>query len=111
GVGGEGLGRERISDREPGPREEVAEAAAEGEPAEADGRCVPKPGREAVCAGRLRVATGRGAGLRPGRTAVGVDLDRVHRAEIEHDPALAGPVPGAAVTAAAHRKLGSRLAG
>ena len=102
--------REEVVDREPVLADEEADAAAQGDPAEADGGRVAKPGGEAVFAGRLGVVAGLHAGLRPCGAALGVDLDRVHRGEVEDDPALGRPVPRAAVAAAAHRELGAGLA-
>src|SRR6266511_4917297 len=99
----------RSSIVEPVLADEEADAAAQGDPAEADAWRVAEPGGEAVFASRLGVVAGRDAGLRPGGAAVGVDLDRVHRGEVEDDPALGRAVPRAAVAAAAHRELGARL--
>ena len=59
------LGAEEVVDREPVLAHQEADAAAEGDPADADGGRVAEPGGEAVFAGRLRVVAGL-AGLRPG---------------------------------------------
>src|SRR5262249_41688520 len=66
-------------------------------------------GDEAVCAGRAGVVAGVHAGLRPGGAAIGVDLHRGHRGQVEHDPAVGGAVSRVAVATAADRALGSRL--
>ena len=49
---------------------------------------------------------GRGqAGLRPRRSLLRVDLDRLHLAQVDHDAALGRAVAGAVVSAAANRQL------
>ena len=51
------------------------------------------------------------AGLRPGQAPVGVDVETLHRAEVEDDPAVVGAVAGQAVAATADRQLEPGLAG
>ena len=51
------------------------------------------------------------AGLRPGEAAVGVDVEALHRAEVEDDAALVRAVAGQAVAATADRQLETGLAG
>ena len=105
-VRGDDLSAEEVVDREPVLAHEEADAAAQGDSADADGGRVAEPGHEAVFTGRLGVLAGLHARLCPGRAALGVDLDRIQRGEVEDDPALGGAVARAAVAAAAHRELG-----
>ena len=56
------------------------------------------------------VVARRQAGLGPGGPLVGVDLQRGHVAQVEHDPAVDRGVPGAAVPAAADGQLRPGLA-
>src|SRR5256885_1100465 len=76
------------------------------------GALIPSPLNQRAPGGAPapRVLTGRDAGLRPRVPAVGVDLDRVHRREIENDAAVARAEPGAAVAAAADCELCARRA-
>ena len=80
-------------------------------PADADRAGVAEPDRQAmVAAASLSSAAVRPA-LGPRGAPRDVDVDRLHRPEIEHDPALGSAVTGAAVTAAADRELHAPLAG
>ena len=90
--------------------EQEADTAGKGDSAETDGGRVAEPGREASFAGRTGVVAGRDSGLRPCGPPVGVDLDRVHRGQVEDDPAFGCAVACAAVAAAPHRELGAGLA-
>ena len=110
-VRGHDVGREQVVDREPVLAHEVADAAAEGEAADADGAGVAEADAEPVLRGRDGDLAGRRAGLGPGRARVGVDLDGLQQREVENDPALADAVAGAAVAAAAHGQLQAVLAG
>ena len=98
------LGREQVVDRQPALAGQVPEAAAEGQAADAGGRDDPARGREAVLVGGgvdlapgAAAADADGAGLR-------VDLDRLHRREVDHDPVVDGAEAAAVVAAAADRQ-------
>ena len=56
-------------------------------------------------------SSARQAGLGPGQPTLGVDVQALHRAEVEDDPALGRAVAGQAVAAAADRQLEAGLAG
>src|SRR5439155_18116941 len=104
-VGGDDVRGEQTVDGQPELAAEIADAAAEGDTADADGAGVAEADREAVRAeggGEL----GRGeSGLGPCDAVLDVDVQSLHRREIEDDPALGGAVTGGAVAAAAHREL------
>ena len=61
-------------------------------------------------ADRVRVFAGGQAGLGPGDAAVGIDVEALHRAEVEDDPAVVGAVAGEAVATAANRQGEAGLA-
>lgn len=109
-VGGHDLGADEVVDRQTVLADEEPDAAGQRDPAEADAPSVAQAGRQAVLAGRLGVAAGGDAGLRPRGPAVGIDLDGVHPREVENDAAVRRPEPGGAVAAAAHGELGAGLA-
>ena len=87
-IGGDHLGGEHIVDREAVLADEEPNAPAQGDPADPHLGRVAEPGGEALLARGLRVVPGLHAGLRPGVAVVEVDLDRIHRGEVEDDPAL-----------------------
>ena len=60
---------------------------------------------------RVRVLARGQTGLCPGQAPVGVDVEALHRAQVEDDAALVGAVAGQAVAAATDRQLEPRLAG
>jgi hypothetical protein len=66
-VRGHDVGREQVVDREPVLAHEVADAAAEGEAADADRSGVAEADAEPVLRGRDGDLAGRGARLGPGR--------------------------------------------
>ena len=104
-VGGDQLGGEQVVDGQAVLADQVADAAAQGDAAdahrggvtEADGQ--PVPGR---LGGHL---PGGQAGLGPGGPLGGVDLQRLELRQVEHDPAVADAVAGAAVPATADGQL------
>ena len=61
-------------------------------------------------AGRGRVLARGQARLGPRETALGVDMQALHGAEIEDDPAVARAVPGEAVRTATDGQLEARIA-
>ena len=111
-VGGDDLGREQDVDRQAVLAHEVADAAAERDPADADRAGVAEPGRQAVLGGGRRVRRRR-SGRPPAQAvrAVDVDVERVHVAQVEHDPAVDDAVAGGAVAAAADGERQPGLAG
>ena len=109
-VGGHQLGGQQLVDRQAVLSDQVADAAAEGEPADPDRAGVAEPGRQPVGAGGGGVLAGRQPRLGPGGALLGVDLQGVHVGQVEHDAAVGGAVPGQAVAAAANRQLQPGLA-
>ena len=71
---------------------------------------VAEAGDEPVLTGGDGVLAGGDPGLDRGGLGIGVDLERLHTGEIDHDSAVARAVAGAAVAAAADGELeaGSR---
>ena len=59
---------------------------------------------------RDRVLAGGQAGLRPCEAPLGIDVEALHRAEVEDDAAVVRAVAGEAVAAAADRQLETGLA-
>ena len=102
-VGEDDVGRAQRVDREAVPAHEPAEAAAEGEPADAGVRDLPCRDREPVhLRGRVELReqrTAADAHERPG----GIDVDGVERAQVEAQRAVAHGAPGDRVAAAADR--------
>ncbi len=110
-VGGHDVGREQGVDRQSVLADEIADTAAERDPAEPDRTRVPEAGREVMGRRRGRVLTGGQSGLGPGGPPVHVDLERLHVAQIEHDAVVDHGVSRAAVAAAADREREPGLAG
>src|SRR2546430_1288361 len=100
--GARARGRARVGATDPPPGGRPAEAAAQRRAADA-GVADEAPGaREAMLLGR-RVALGPGraaAADRPPR--LGVDRDRAHPAQVDHQPVVADPEAGEVVAAAAN---------
>src|SRR4029079_8759837 len=88
-----------------------ADAATEGQAADADRSRVAERGGEPMGRRGDRVLAGRQAGLRPRDPAVRVDVQTLHRAEIEDDATLVRGVAGEAVAAAADGQLETGLPG
>ena len=110
-VGGHDLGAEQVVDRQPELADEIADAAAERDPADADRTGVAEPGRQAVLADGRRVLEGGQPALGPCRAAVDVDVEALHVGQVEDDPALAHAVTRRAVAAAPDGELRARVAG
>ena len=81
-----------------------ADPATERQAGDADRTGVAERRRETMGRDRVRVFAGGQAGLRPGDLAIGIDVEALHRAEVEDDPAVVGAVAGEAVAAAANRQ-------
>ena len=109
-VRGHDLGGQQVVDREAVLADEVADAAAQRDPADPDRAGVAEPGREAVGCRRGRVFAGGQPRLGPGGAAFGIDLQRPHVREVEHDPPVGDAVTGDAVAAAADGQLQPGLA-
>ena len=110
-VRGHHLRREERIDREAVLADEIADAATEGDPADADRtRVAEADGQPLGADGRAELGRGQ-ARLGPGGPSVDVDVELLHGPQIEHDPALGHAVTGIAVAAAPHRELQPRLAG
>src|SRR6202042_2823454 len=89
-VGQHYIGPDQIVDREPEAARQVADAAAEREPADARRRDDPGRGDAAVLGRReVDLAPGRAAPDAP-RVRIRVDPDGGHPAEIDHDPVVDG---------------------
>jgi hypothetical protein len=102
-IGQHHLGLEQVVDREPALAGQVAEAAAEREPADARGRDDPAGRRQAVRVGR-RIHLGPGAATAdPDGASLGVDVDVAQQREVDHHAVVARAEPGAVVAAAADR--------
>ena len=110
-VGGHDLGREQRVDREAVLPGEKADAAAEGDPADADGARVAEPGRQSMGAGRIGVLPRRQPGPRPRGATFDVDLDSAHVPEVDHDAAVRDAVPHRTVAAATDCELQAALGG
>ena len=102
-VGEDDVGLDQVVDREPVLAREVADAAPQGEAADAGGADDPR-GRGQT------VLVRRGVDLRPGAAAAdahgargsAIDLDSLHEGEVEHDAVVADPQSAAVVSAAAN---------
>ena len=108
-VGRDDLRSEQAVDGEPMEAAEEADASAERDPADPDGRGVAEAGGEAVLADGVRVLAGRQPGLGPGGARLGVDLDSPHVAEVDHDAVLDQAVTRGAVASAADGQRRARV--
>jgi hypothetical protein len=110
-VGGDQFGGQQAVDGEAVLADQVADAAAQGEAADADRGGVAEPGRQPVGAHLGGVGPGGQAGLGPGGAPLGVEVEGGHGGQVQHDPAVGGAVAGEAVAAAADRQLQPAVAG
>ena len=110
-VGGDQLGGQQVVDGQAVLPSEIADAAAEGDPAEPHRPRIAEAGREPVGAGRLRIRAGGQPGAGPRRPPFDVDLERLEVAHVEDDPAVAHAQPAVGVAAAPHGQLEPGLAG
>ena len=110
-VGGHDLDRDERIDREAVLADEPADAAAEGQPGDADRAGVAERRGQAMGGGRLGELDRGQAGLCPGNPRIGVDVQAAHVGEVEDDAAVDGAVAGEAVAAAADRELELVVAG
>jgi hypothetical protein len=110
-VGQDDLGLEQVVDGQAALAGEVAEAAAEREPADPGGRDDPAGRGQTVLVRRaVDLAPGAAAGD-PDGPGLGIDLDALQRREVDDDAVVAGAQPGAVVAAAAHREQQPVIAG
>ena len=110
-VGGDELDGPQIIERQAVLAHQPAQPAAEGEPGDARGGDHAAGDRETVQL-RLAVELAPGdAALRPHRSALGIDVDALHRRQVDHHPAIDGRAPRHVVAAAANRNLEAEPAG
>ena len=110
-VGRHDLSGEQAVDREPVAADEVADAAARRDPADAHGAGVAEAGREPDLGRGGRVCPRREPAAGPGGPRRLVDLEAVEVADVEHDAAVGRAVRRAAVAAGADREVQPVLAG
>ena len=91
--------------------DEVADAAAERDPADAHRTRVTEAGREAVLADRHRVGARGHAPTRPGRPCLRVDVQHREVTDVDHDTAVDHAVPGTAVATRSDGDLEAGFAG
>ena len=110
-VGQHHLDRHERVDRQAVLADEPADPAPEGQAGDPDAARVTERRREAMLRGGRGVLAGAQAGLSPGKPPGRVDVEALHRAEVEHDAALARAIAGKAVRPTTDRELETRLAG
>ena len=110
-VRGHDLGSQQVVDRQAVLADEISDPAAQREPANADRAGIAEPGRQAVGCRRVGVLAGSQARLGPGGASFGIDLERAHVREVEHDAPIGDAVAGQAVAAAADGQLQPGFAG
>ena len=105
------LGLEQVVDRQAALAGQVADAAAEGEAADAGGRDDPARRRQPVLVGRGVDFAPDAAAADPHRAGLRIDLDVLQAREVEDDAVVTGPQAGAVVAAAADREQELVVAG
>ena len=100
-VGRDDLGGDEVVAREADTTREVADAAAEREPAHAGRRDDAAGRREAVGVRRVVEHAPRGAALGAGRLRLGIDLNVRHAGQVDHHRVVGGAEAGNAVAAPA----------
>src|SRR5207237_3116942 len=98
--GGHDLGRDQVLAREAKRALEPPAAAAERQPTDAGGRYASSGDGEPVLLRGSVELTPECAALNPCDACLRVDLDTVHRAQVDHQPGIARAVPGCGMTAA-----------
>lgn len=96
--------REQVVDGQPVRAGQVADAAAERDPRDADRAGVPEPHGEPVRGRRGGDGPGGEAGLHPRGAGAGVHVEHREVAQVDDEPVVHRAVAGAAVPAAAHRE-------
>ena len=110
-IGRDDLGRDEVVAREAVAPRQVADAAAEREPAHTGGRDDAAGRRETVGTRRVVEDAPRGASLRPRRPRFRIDLDVRHARQVDHERVVGGAEAGHAVSAPAHGQVELVLAG
>jgi hypothetical protein len=110
-IGGDHLGRKQVVDRQPVLPNHEADSARERDPADSDRGGVAQTRGTPPLADGVRVLARCQPGLNPRGVRVGVDIERAHTREIDHDPTFAGSVARTAVAAAADGQLDAALPG
>ena len=109
-VRGHDLGRDQVVDGHAVLAHQVADPAAERESADADGASVAERNREALLGELRRDRSGGQPALGPRGAGIGVDLQPVHVAQVEHDAAIGAAVAGVAMPAGSNGQLDAGLA-
>ena len=104
-VGGDDLGRDEVVAREADAARQVADAAAEREPADAGRRDDAAGRREAVGVRRVVEHAPRRAALGARRLRLGIDVNVRHAGQVDDDRVVGGAEAGDAVAAAAHGQV------
>ena len=104
-VGGDHIGRQDVVDGQAELAGEEADAATHGDAADPHRARVAEPDHETVRAERGRKLAGGQSRLCPDGPARNVDVETLHRRQIEHDAAVARPESDPTVPAAANREL------
>jgi hypothetical protein len=99
-VGRDDLRGEQAVDRHSKLADEVADAAAQGEPAKSHRSGIAEPRRQAVNRCGRRVRAGGEAGLDPGRASFDVEVQRAHLPQVENEAPFRKTVAGEAMPAA-----------
>ncbi len=109
-IGGDDLDRFEGVDREAVSADQPADATAEGQPGDADRAGVAERRRQPVGRGGDGVFARGEPRLRPCQAAVRIDVEALHRPEVEDDAAVVGAVAGEAVAATPDRQGQAGLA-
>ena len=98
-VGGDDLDRDEAVDRQAVLADEPADPATEREPGQADAGRVAERRREPVGRGRDRVLAGGQPRLGPREASLGIDVETLHRRQVDDDAAVGRAVARDAVAA------------
>ena len=110
-VGGDHVRGDQVVHSEAVAAVQVADPAAQGQPADPGGGHDPARGGQTVgVRGVVDVSPGRAAG-HAGPPGGRVDAHVPHRRQVDHQPAVVGAEPGSAVAAAAHGQLQTGVPG
>ena len=102
-VGRDQIGAQQVVERETVLRHQPADAAAERQARDPGAADNPARRREAVHLGLAIELFPQGATLGPDGAAPRVDVDPLHRRQVDQQAAIESGVPGDVVAAAAHR--------
>ncbi len=101
-IGQHEIGGEQIVDRQAAIAAEIAESAAQREPTDAGGRDDAAGYRQPERLGGMIDIAPERAAFHQHPPGVGIDMHRVHAAQVDDDAVIAGAQSGGIVTAAAH---------